>query len=149
MLRFILLITLFGFAQILHAQTTEDSVKTTVNQLFTAMKNADATALQQTFADIAILQTIINKDGKASVETEAVQSFATSIGKIGKGDADERIVFDAIKIDGDLALVWAPYQFYWKGTFSHCGVDCFNLVRINGNWKIQYLIDTRRKDNCK
>ncbi len=146
---FLFIITFLFYSTFLHAQTAEVSVKATVNNLFIAMKSADAKALQQTFADSAILQTIVDKNGKANVETEAVQGFATSIGKIEKGDADERIVFDVIKIDDDLALVWAPYQFYWKGVFSHCGVDSFQLVRINGVWKIQYLIDTRRKEKCK
>ncbi len=140
------LLLLMGFSS--RAQTAEDSVKQTVNALFTAMKASDATALQATFADSAIMQTIQNKNGKVSVENEAVSAFAASIGKIAKGDADEQITFDVVKIDGDLAMVWAPYQFYWKGTFSHCGVDVFGLVRLNGTWKIQYIADTRRKENC-
>ncbi|MFT2543406.1 hypothetical protein ACMWP9_36050, partial [Escherichia coli] len=67
---------------------------------------------------------------------------------IPKNMADERIVFDVVKIDADLAIVWTPYQFYRNGTFSHCGVNSFQLVRLNGRWKIQYLIDTRRKTGC-
>jgi len=47
-----------------------------------------------------------------------------------------------------MATVWAPYKFYYKGTFSHCGVDMFQLVRMKGGWKIVYLIDTRRKEPC-
>jgi hypothetical protein len=50
-----------------------------------------------------------------------------------------------IRIDASLAIVWAPYEFYYKGKYSHKGVDSFQLVRVNGVWKIQYLIDTRRK----
>ncbi len=123
--------------------------KTVVNKLFAAMKSADANTLQACFADSAILQTILIKEGKSVVETEAVKGFASSIGKVSKGDADEQIVFDVVKVDGDLAIVWTPYKFYWKGTFSHCGVNSFQLVRINGVWKIQYLIDTRRKEDCK
>ncbi len=146
--RFLILFTLLVLTTIIHAQTAEDSVKQTVNKLFAAMKESDRKSLQEAFADSAILQTILDKNGKTVVETEAVKDFATSISKISKGDADERISFDVVKIDGDLAIVWAPYQFYWKGIFSHCGADSFQLVRINGVWKIQYLIDTRRKEKC-
>ena len=149
MTRILFISLLLFITKTLAAQTTEDSVKAAVNHLFVAMKAADAAALQNTFTDSAILQTIVTKDGKPTVETEAVQSFAMSISKVEKGDADERIAFDVVKVDGDLALVWAPYQFYWKGVFSHCGVDSFQLVRSNGEWKIQYLIDTRRKEGCK
>jgi Domain of unknown function (DUF4440) len=132
-----------------YAQSAEDSVKAAVNQLFTAMKDANPSLLQASFADSAILQTIMaGKDEKTVVRTEAVREFADAIGKLAKGTADERIRFDVVRIDGDLAMVWAPYSFYYNGTLHHCGVDSFQLIRMNGTWKIQYIIDTRRKQPC-
>src|SRR3954471_18136843 len=131
------------------AQSAQDSVKQTITQLFTAMKNADAKGLETCFADSAVLQTIIHNEGKTSVRNEQVNDFSSSIAKLQKGDADEQITFDVVKTDEDLAIVWAPYKFYYKGKFSHCGADSFQLVRINGIWKIQYLIDTRRKEGCE
>jgi hypothetical protein len=132
-----------------HSQTAEDSVKKVVNQLFTAMKNADGKLVASVFADSAVLQTIgRDKDGKTIVRNEIVKDFSDFISTVKKGSADEQIVFDQVKIDGSLAMVWAPYKFYFEGNFSHCGVDCFLLVRMNGQWKIQYLIDTRRKQPC-
>jgi hypothetical protein len=142
---FVVMIT----ATAVKAQSAEDSVKAVINQLFTAMKTADGNLLLSCFADSAILQTIIEKDGKARVQNENVKDFADFVSKTTANDADERITFDDIKIDGPLAIAWTPYQFYWKGAFSHCGVDAFQLVKINGAWKIQYLIDTRRKTNCE
>jgi len=131
------------------AQSIEDSVKTSVKQLFIAMKNADSALLVSSFADSAILETIITKDGKFELRNEAVSDFASSISKLEKDIADERIQFDVIKIGGELAIVWTPYKFYHKGKFTHCGVDSFQLICVNGKWKIQYLIDTRRRDRCK
>jgi len=132
------------------AQTAEDSVKAVVNDLFTAMKNADAALLKSVFADSAILQTITrNKEGKTEVKTDEVSGFIDFVGKQAKDAADERISFDVIRIDGPLAIVWTPYKFYFNGKFSHCGVNSFQLVRFNGNWKIQYLIDTRRRAGCE
>ncbi|HNA01067.1 MAG TPA: hypothetical protein PLN49_09415, partial [Ferruginibacter sp.] len=66
-----------------------------------------------------------------------------------KDAADERITFDVVRVDGALAIAWTPYKFYFNGKFSHCGVNSFQLVRFNGEWKIQYLIDTRRKAGCE
>ena len=150
-MKFVFIVILFfarGF--ISQAQTAEDSVKAAVNLLFDGMKNSDAAAIKNAFADSAILQSIaITKEGKTVIKDEAVKDFAIAVSKMGKGDADERIVFETIRIDGPLALVWAPYRFYYKGQFSHCGVDSFQLVRINGVWKIQYLVDTRRKQPCE
>ena len=145
----LILLALIGVSFITKAQTAEDTVKVTVTRLFEAMKNGDAAELKNCFADSAILQTINkNKEGKIIIQNETVDEFSISISKLPKGDADERIQFDIVKIDGPLAIVWAPYKFFYKGKFSHCGVDSFQLVKINGEWKIQYLIDTRRKNKC-
>lgn len=127
------------------AQQAEDSVKAVISQLFTAMKNSDAVALQACFADSAILQTIT---AAGAVHNQSVARFATQIASLQRGMADERIRFDLVKTDGHLATAWTPYQFYYNGNFSHCGVNSFQLVRLQGGWKIQYLIDTRRKTNC-
>ena len=133
-----------------HAQTTEDSVKNVINRLFEGMKSANPEMIENSFADSAILQTIgRDKEGKTVIRTSTVASFSSSISKLKAGAADERIKFETIKIDGPLALVWTPYSFYFNGAFSHCGVNSFQLVRINDEWKIQYLIDTRRKSACE
>jgi hypothetical protein len=128
-----------------YAQTADDSVKSVINNLFTSMRNGNAAMLKDCFADSAILQTITSK---GQVRTDNVAEFARQIAFLPKGDADERISFDVVKVDGGLAIAWTPYKFYYKGAFSHCGVNSFQLVRMNGRWKIQYLIDTRRKENC-
>ncbi len=131
-------------------QTAEDSVKQTVNNLFTAMKTSDANLLRTVFADSAMLQTIVldKNTGLASVRNEDVNGFVKQVGLMNAGAADERIIFGIVKVDADLASVWTPYQFFYKGKFSHCGVNSFQLVRLQGIWKIQYLVDTRRKTGC-
>ena len=133
----------------INAQSAEDSVKTVVNKMFDAMRNADPVSLKNTFSDNIVFHTIAEKEGAATVRSEDPKEFIDFISKEKKGAADEQIRFETIKIDGSLAMVWAPYKFYYKGKFSHCGVDSFQLVRINGEWKIQYIIDTRRKQGCE
>jgi hypothetical protein len=143
------ILTIVLITKYVDAQTAEDSVKSVVKQLFEGMRNSDASAIRRAFADSAILQTIAqNKEGKIVVKNENIGEFAKAIAGLKKGAADEQIVFESIELDAQLATVWAPYKFYFDGKFSHCGVDSFQLVWINGQWKIQYLIDTRRKQPC-
>ncbi len=131
------------------AQTGEDSAKATILNMFNGMRNADTALLRSAFAPAALLQTIIkNKEGVVSVRTQNLSDFIAFIGKPHKEVYDEQIKFEMIRIDDDLAVVWTPYKFYLGEKFSHCGVNSFQMVRINGIWKIQYLIDTRRKDRC-
>src|SRR5688572_12009156 len=147
---FILLTASFLMTVNAQSQTPEDSIKAVINQLFDAMRNIDGEKLKDAFADSAILQTIgRTKEGGFRIVNEPVDNFVKSISRLPKDSADERISFEDIKIDGPLASVWTPYKFYYAGKFSHCGVNSFQLVRINGRWKIQYLIDTRRRLGCE
>ena len=131
------------------AQTAEDSVKAVVNKMFDAMRTSDSEMLRSVFGDSALLQTISrSKEGKMLIRNESISEFAKSIASAPKGSLDERISFETIKIDGPLASVWTPYSFYYNGKFSHCGVNSFQLVRMDGVWKLQYIIDTRRKAGC-
>ena len=117
------------------------------SRLFIAMKNADGDELKAAFTDSAILQTIFtDKDGKTGVHNYPVADFAGAISRLPNGAADERIQFDMVRIDGPLAIVWAPYRFYYNGKLTHCGIDSFQLLRVGGVWKILYIVDTRRKD---
>jgi hypothetical protein len=145
----LIMLTFLNLSVLLHAQSAEDSVKAVINSLFAGMKNADADMIKAAFSDSAILQTITrNKEGKTVVVTDKVDDFASLVGNLKKDSADERIVFESIKIDGPLAIAWTPYNFFYNGKFDHCGANSFQLVRFDGIWKIQYLIDTRRRKGC-
>lgn len=142
----ILSLFLLFFSTLTFAQTSDENlIKATINGLFDGMKTSDSSKISNAFAKNANLQTI-TKTGEA--KTENIKNFATSISKAEKGSLEERIIFANILIDGNLASVWTPYEFYYQGKFSHCGVNSFQLIKINNEWKIQYIIDTRRKDNC-
>lgn len=146
---FLILLTVLALSSTANAQTAEDSVKAVVNKMFTGMKNADVALLKNSFADSMILQTITrSKEGNIMVKNESIAEFIDFVSKQSPGAADERITFETIKVDGPLAIAWTPYNFYFNGQFSHCGVNSFQLVQLNGEWKIQYIIDTRRRQGC-
>ena len=138
---FFFLISSFSFAQ----NSVEKEVVKPIENLFQAMKSADSIGVKNAFSSSAILQTF---DKNNEIRTEKVEGFAKQVGSSKVGDLDERFTISKILIDGNMASVWVPYQFYYKGNFSHCGVNSFQLAKINNEWKIQYIIDTRRKDNC-
>lgn len=156
----------------------EANIKKTINQLFDGMRKSDSTLVGVAFNKGAILQTIgKTKDGNTLIRTTDLNEFKTIMAKPHPDIYDERIVFTKILIDDNLASVWTDYKFYigdnhqnltsqknnrkdfdssisnknqseiqWK--FSHCGVNSFQLVKTEAGWKIVYLIDTRRKENC-
>jgi hypothetical protein len=62
---------------------------------------------------------------------------------------NERILSYNINVDGDLASVWTPYEFYYGDEFSHCGSNSFQLFRDpEKGWQILYIIDTRKREGC-
>ncbi len=76
------------------------------------------------------------------------QSIAVRVDTIKKELLRERYWDGKIITDGNIATVWAPYDFYLNGAFSHCGVDLFYLVKENMSWRIAHFGYTRNK-NCK
>lgn len=139
------------FSEKLAAQNLKDeeAVKVTINNLFNGMRKSDSTLVRSAFNQGAILQTIgKTKDGNTVVRTSDLNMFIASIARPHPEIYDERIAFTKILIDDNLASVWTDYKFYIGEKFSHCGVNSFQLVKVNDSWKIVYLIDTRRKDNC-
>lgn len=135
---FFLLISSFSFAQ----NTSEKEIIKPIENLFNAMKSADSLGVKNAFSGSAIMQTF----GKnQEIRTDKVEDFTKQVGASQAGDLDERFTISKILVDGNMASVWVPYQFYYKGNFSHCGVNSFQLAKINNEWKIQYIIDTRRK----
>lgn len=124
---------------------SEKEVKQVINNMFQAMKQADTVLLKSCFADNVIFQTILNKPEGAVIGNQSFNDFIQSIGKQTANALDERIEFGAIQIEPLMATVWTPYSFYYKGSYSHKGVNSFQLVKFKEGWKIQYIIDTRYK----
>ena len=140
MVVFLFLISISGFGQ------KNQDIEKPIHNLFLGMKNADPELVKSVFAENAVLQTI-TKDG--TVKSDSIQDFVASVSKFTKGDLDERIIVEAVHSDGNMASIFTPYSFYLKGKLSHCGANSFQLVKQNNEWKIQYIIDTRRKEGCK
>ena len=126
----------------------EESIKKVINQLFDGMRKGDSSLVSSTFSKGMILQSISDREGNATVRTEKAEGFLKAVGTPHSEIWDERITFDQVLIDAKLASVWTSYKFYIGDKFSHCGVNSFQMVKEKEGWKIAYLIDTRRKDNC-
>jgi hypothetical protein len=130
---------------ILHAATPEeDAVLAPINAMFAGMSARDAAAIKQPAIPGATM--VLMRDGKPSQMT--IEAFAERVGKpspSGKPIA-ERIHDPLIRIDNDLAVVWAPFDFLVDSKVDHCGTDLFNLIRTDGKWLIASVADTGRKD---
>lgn len=56
------------------------------------------------------------------------------------GRITERGFGASAQVSGPLAVVWMPYDLYVDGAWSHCGVDAFTLLQVDGRWRIASLV---------
>ncbi len=132
------------------ASPETEAVKQTVAAFFDGMRRGDSTMVRRTLAPAAIFHGISGKPGQPpTLEIESINDFLKAVGTPHSEIWDERVQFERVLIDANLASVWAPYEFYLGGKFSHCGYDSFQLVKLADGWKIAHVIDTRRKEKCR
>ncbi|MDT8069299.1 MAG: nuclear transport factor 2 family protein [Terriglobia bacterium] len=130
-------------ATALYAGTPEkEAVLAPVKALFDGMAKRDAAAVKKPL--LAGGSMVLMRDGKPVRMT--FEEFADRVAKPGTTRIEERIHNPLVRIDHDLAVVWAPFGFLVDGKVDHCGTDLFNLVRTDGEWKIASVADTGRKD---
>ncbi len=136
----------------IYAQDEEISkVKATVDTFFEGFHKGDTTLMKSVMMDKVTMQTAYrNKEGKDVLVTDELSKLLEAIGKRTSDQKwDERLLDYSIQVDGNMANAWTPYEFWLNDTFSHCGVNSFQLFKDGDQWKIIYLIDTRRRKGCK
>ncbi|WAC02639.1 nuclear transport factor 2 family protein [Lacinutrix neustonica] len=133
------------------AQTDiETEVKQTITTFFEGFHKQDSTIIKSVIYKDVILQSIgKNRAGIIQLETQDFPKFLKSIVAIPKDQSfEEKLLRYHIQVDGNMANAWTDYTFWFNGVFSHCGVNSFQLIKENDQWKIFYLVDTRRREDC-
>jgi ketosteroid isomerase-like protein len=139
----IIFILVFSFNA---ASAQNSSPKQIIDDFFTAFHAKDTLALKQICHSDIVLRTIANTKEGNKLELESFDDFLKSIATIPSNlKVVEKIIDYKVEIDGNLAHVWTPYEFYVNDKLSHIGANAFTLYNDNGKWQIIHLIDTRRK----
>jgi Putative lumazine-binding len=134
-----------------NAQTDETAnVKAAIDTFFEGFHKGDTTLMKTVMMGKFMTQTAFkNKEGKDVLRTDDSSKLIDAIAKRPTDQKwDERLKDYIVKVDGNMANAWTPYEFWFNGNFSHCGVNSFQLFHDNGQWKIIYLIDTRQRTGC-
>ena len=117
-----------------------------INQLFAAFSAGDSAAvLRVVYPDgrVTAVGTLRTANG---LRQERWPQFAARL-KPGEG-FQESISDPAIEVDGDIAMVWAPFVVRVDGKVGNCGFDHFDLVRANGTWKVMNISFSSRTTGC-
>jgi hypothetical protein len=87
---------------------------------------------------------ILMRKGKPAQMT--FEMLTDRLSQPGTGIHEERIHNAVVHVDGDVATVWAPFEFLVDGKIDHCGRDIANLIRVDGRWIIAAIEDNGRTD---
>jgi hypothetical protein len=125
------------------------SVMAVVQKVFDAMRTRDTSLLSVAFDTSARLVGVRTRDGASTITLTTASQFGAAIARAPAGDVWHERIFDPqVRIDGDVAQVWAYYTFHRNKEFSHCGIDAFMLRKLGAQWKITQLSDSRRTTSC-
>jgi hypothetical protein len=150
---FFVIIGLYIFRFPASAQSTSDekAISAVLERLFKGMELGDSAMVRSTFAKrvaVAGISFDQNNETVLRVDEKAMDTFLKAIGTKHSATWYEEFWDLEIQTDGILAQTWCNYAFYSGKSFSHCGVDAFQLYKSSDGWKIFQLADTRRKGDC-
>ena len=148
------LLFIFSFLFVLSLQAQnpeEEAAKQAVVKFFEAFHKQDTIALRaMTKGDVRLQSISVDKEGKSNLNESEYGQFLKNIASIPKDRTfEEKLLGFNVQVDGNMANVWTPYEFWYQGKMSHCGVNSFQLMKEGDSWKIIYLVDTRRGEGCK
>lgn len=145
------LIYLLSFTQLIAQQSfNEADARQLVDTFFEGFHDGDTTKMRSVMVPSAVMQTAsATVDGKNMVSEGSVEKLLDAIANRPPEQIwEEKILDYKVQIDGNLAHVWTPYEFWFNGNFSHCGANAFTMAKTDQGWKIIHLIDSRRKEGC-
>src|SRR3982751_1524332 len=129
----------------LPAQDDQGGPAQTVEKFLNALSTQDFAFIRAVFTQDSVTTAIL-PDGQLSSAPSAedlIKRLAAS-----KEPSLERMWDPKVLEHGSMATIWTPYDFYRSGKFSHCGINNFTLVRLDGKWKIRNIVFTVEKTGC-
>ena len=78
-------------------------------------------------------------DGSTKVTRQYLRCQVEEL-MVATGELKETMGKSKVMINGDLAVVWAPYKLYRSGSLDHYGVNAVSLLKTDGKWKIATIV---------
>ncbi len=141
-----------GTVKLPAATVTADSLRdakavvATMNAFFDGMRTRDTALMRKQVMNDAKLNSVGGPKGiGAPLE---INQFIAAVGKSSGPAYNEQIIEPEVRVDGPFASIWTRYTFSLDDKLQHCGVDGAHLQKVDGAWKILFLTDSRRTENC-
>lgn len=119
-----------------------DAILAPLQTLFDALEAGDAELLRSVVAPGTLMSFTETRDGTTTLGTATLDQLAERITS-SPVPLIERMWDPVVMVDGPLATIWTPYDFYNGDELSHCGIDAATLLRGEDGWRIVGLSWTR------
>jgi hypothetical protein len=126
----------------------ESEILATVDRFLLALGNHDDDALNEVTITEGVSWIQALKPG----DERPVKPYTNASMLEPDPDADpfmERYWDPIVHVRGGLAQVWAPYELRDNGEVVHCGIDAFDVVMLDGAWRIASVLSTMEPEACK
>ncbi len=117
-----------------------------IQQLFGAFAAGDSAAMLRLVHPGGRVTATGQRANGSGIRSQSWTEFAQRVTPASR--FSETISDPAIEVDGDVAMVWAPFVVRIDGKVANCGYDLFDLVRDKGAWKIMNLTFSSRTTDC-
>lgn len=124
------------------------AVLATVQEFFDALAAKDEKRLMATVVPEGRISAQRARDGKMQLRTQGWAEWAKSVAQ-AKETLEERMHDPEVRVSGSIASVWTYYTFRRNGAFSHCGIDNFDMAKLDGRWKIVNISYTVETEGCR
>jgi hypothetical protein len=123
-------------------------VMAVVDRVFEAINTNDAEALRLlSIPEGMNISLRYQPDGSAKLRTVSNSEDAANTAA-EKRRFTEKYWNPILLIHNGIAVFWAPYSFDIDGQRSHCGVDQFDFIKVDGEWKLASSMWTVEPDGC-
>jgi len=133
----------------LAAETPEErAVVARVQEFFDAMTARDTEAMRELLTDDGILYGYREGPDGLQVIRPTHRQYIDGLGA-GTSRMIERFWEPTVLLHGRMAVVWAPYDLFVDGAFSHCGIDSFSLLKTDSGWTITGIVFSMEAEGCE
>lgn len=131
-----------------HQAGEEGAVLAAFDRYLQALSNRDVQAMVAMQTPEGMTYVSRPREGGGSEIVARPTSHFTDPARAEGPALRERYWSPTVLVRGDIAVVWAPYEFWLRGETSHCGVDVFDFVNIEGEWRVSNAMWTVEPGTC-
>jgi len=116
--------------------------------LFDALAARDPAAVMAVVVPEGTIAGHVTRGGSTRFFAQRWQEWANGL-RDGTERLEERMHDPRVRIRGNMASVWTYYTFYRNGAFSHCGIDLFDMAKVDGRWRVLNITFTVETEGCR